>query len=83
MSLTGLGAGKYGRAEDGGGGGAVLVRHIPIIVEGREEESGEQQHHSSSVLSNKQLLSVPPCHNDGQKLLKHNTFILIITMKHS
>ena len=66
MSLTGLGAGKYGRAEDGGGGGggAVLVRHIPIIVEGREGESGEHQLHSSSVLSNKQLLSVPPCHND-------------------
>ena len=52
MSLTGLGAGKYGRAEDGGGGGAVLVRHIPIIVEGREAESGEQLQHSSSVLSN-------------------------------
>ena len=50
MSLTGLGAGKYGRAEDGGGGGggggAVLVRHIPIIVEGREGESGEHQLHS-------------------------------------
>ena len=52
MSLTGLGAGKYGRAEDGGGGGggggggAVLVRHIPIVVEGREGESGEHQPHS-------------------------------------
>ena len=50
MSLTGLGAGKYGRAEDGGGGGggggAVLVRHIPIIVEGREGEAGEHQLYS-------------------------------------
>ena len=50
--------------QGGGGGGAVLVRHIPIVVEGREGESGEHQLHSSSVLSNKQLLSVPPCHND-------------------
>ena len=56
MSLTGLGAGKYGRAEDGGGGGggAVLVRHIPIIVEGREGESGEHQLYSSSYCTFKQ-----------------------------
>ena len=60
MSLTGLGAGKYGRAEDGGGGGggcgggAVLVRHIPIVVEGREGESGEHQLYSASFCTFKQ-----------------------------
>jgi len=40
LSLSSLGSGKYGRADDSyGDRDKVIVRHVPIVIEGVEEES--------------------------------------------